>query len=160
MKATGTLISYYFICQRKAYLFYHRINLEDNSENVHIGKALHETKFEDEIKFENIALDKITEEYIIEFKKSSSDTQAAKFQLLFYLKTLKDIGIIRKGRLEFSEKRGGKSKQIIVELTKDNENELRKVCKDLQNLVSLEFPPKALQLPKCKNCAYFTYCFI
>ena len=37
-------------------------------------------------------------------QKSDADVEAAKWQLLFYLKILKDKGIDRKGKLEFIEK--------------------------------------------------------
>ena len=39
---TGTLINYYFHCKTQCWLHANRLNLEDNSEDVHIGKVLHE----------------------------------------------------------------------------------------------------------------------
>lgn len=39
MRVNGTLINYYFHCKRQCYLHGNRLNLEDNSENVKIGKA-------------------------------------------------------------------------------------------------------------------------
>ncbi len=39
---TGTLINYYFHCKTQCWLHANRINLEDNSEDVRIGKILHE----------------------------------------------------------------------------------------------------------------------
>jgi len=39
---TGTLINYYFHCKTQCWLHANRINLEDNSEDVLIGKVLHE----------------------------------------------------------------------------------------------------------------------
>ena len=44
MRINGTIINYYFHCKRQCYLFANRINLEDNSEDVRIGKVLHEIK--------------------------------------------------------------------------------------------------------------------
>ena len=41
MKVNGTLINYYFHCKRQCYLHGNRLNLEDNSEIVKIGKAIH-----------------------------------------------------------------------------------------------------------------------
>jgi CRISPR-associated exonuclease Cas4 len=32
---TGTVVNYYTHCRRQCWLFYHQINLEDNSEDVH-----------------------------------------------------------------------------------------------------------------------------
>ncbi|WP_458788416.1 Dna2/Cas4 domain-containing protein, partial [Vallitalea sediminicola] len=44
MKVTGTLINYYFHCKRQCYLFGNKLNLENNSEDVMIGRVLHELK--------------------------------------------------------------------------------------------------------------------
>ncbi|KID48412.1 hypothetical protein C095_09050 [Fusobacterium necrophorum subsp. funduliforme B35] len=105
---TGTIINYYFHCKRQCYMFAHRLNLEDNSEEVKIGKAIHEAKLinreNTEIKIDNISIDKISSQYVTELKKSDADVKAATWQLLFYLKILKNKGIIRKGKLEFVEK--------------------------------------------------------
>ena len=102
MKVNGTLVNYYFHCKRQCYLHGNRLNLEDESENVKIGKAIHEEKCDKErnreITIDNIKLDKLTTKYLTETKKSDADIEAAKWQLLYYLKILKSKGIIRKGR--------------------------------------------------------------
>ena len=84
---TGTLINYYFHCKTQLWLHANRINLEDNSEDVRIGKVLHEIDEEKvkEVSFENIKIDKITKDYVAEVKKSDSDLEASRWQLLFYL---------------------------------------------------------------------------
>ena len=48
MRVNGTLMNYYFHCKRQCYLHGNRLNLEDNSEEVQIGKALHEEKAQNE----------------------------------------------------------------------------------------------------------------
>lgn len=100
MKVNGTLMNYYFHCKRQCYLHGNRMNLEDNSENVRIGKAIHEEKAvgssNSEIAIENIKLDKLTAEYLTEIKKSDADEEAAKWQLYYYLYVLKTKGIVRK----------------------------------------------------------------
>lgn len=100
MKVNGTLMNYYFHCKRQCYLHGNRMNLEDNSENVQIGKAIHEEKaagsYNSEIAIENIKLDKLTAEYLTEIKKSDADEEAAKWQLYYYLYVLKTKGIVRK----------------------------------------------------------------
>ena len=60
MKVNGTLMNYYIHCPRQCYLFGNRINLEDNSETVNIGKILHEERADNEnteIALDNIKLD-------------------------------------------------------------------------------------------------------
>lgn len=124
----GTLVNYYFHCKRQCYLHGNNINLEDNSEIVKIGKAIHEQKKEtsknSEIAIENIKIDKISSEYLTEIKKSDADVNAAKWQLLYYLKVLQDKGIYRKGKLEFVEKNKTKNKIMYFELDKNIEDEL------------------------------------
>ena len=81
MKITGTLINYYYHCKRQCWLFYNNVNMEDNSEDVHLGKILHELKNtgkNSEIAIDSIKIDKITDKYITETKKSDADTEAAK----------------------------------------------------------------------------------
>ncbi len=159
----GTLINYYFHCKRQCWLHSNRLNLEDNSEDVRIGKVLHELKYENdknaEIAFEGIKLDKITKEYVIETKKSDSDPEAAKWQLLLYLKILKDKGIEKKGKIEYIENRNDKKIEYI-ELSDEIEKELNIVIDEIQKLINLESPPKEIFERKCKKCAYYEYCFI
>lgn len=163
MKVNGTLINYYFHCKRQCWLHGNRINLEDNSEEVKIGKAIHEIKKEKnkttEISIDNVKIDKLTKEYLTEVKKSDADIEAAKWQTLLYLKVLRDKGIERKGKLEFIEKNKIKS-TIIVELDDKKLLELEAVTKDIEKLLLEEDAPKVDNKPKCKRCAYFEYCYI
>lgn len=163
MQVNGTLISYYFICKTKLWLHANRINLEDNSEDVRIGKVLHEIKEEKskqvEIKIDNIRIDRLSKEYLTEFKKSDSDPVAVKWQVLLYLYKLKQKGLTRKGRVEFHEKKS-KIKTEVIELTKDNEKELLEVLESIEILVNLPKAPLAKFENKCKKCAYYEYCFI
>lgn len=168
MKITGTLINYYFHCRRQCWLFGNRINMEDNSEDVRIGKVLHELKDEEEgnteISIDNIKIDKITKEYLVEIKKSDADIEATKWQLLLYLKKLKDKGINKKGKIEFIEKNKQDKKIHYIELTVKYENELVILTNEINNLLATEFPPPLMQevkiSVKCKKCAYYNYCYI
>ena len=163
MKINGTLINYYFHCKRQCYLFGNRLNLEDNSEIVQIGKALHEERNQSdntEIAIENIKLDKLTQEYLTEVKKSDADVEAAKWQLILYLKILKDKGIVRKGKLEFIEKRKTLKKQLLIELTSELELELVAKIKAIEDLLSSEIIPTTINKASCKKCAYYEYCYI
>ena len=138
MKVNGTLMNYYFHCKRQCYLFGNRLNLEDNSEEVKIGKAIHEERANSdntEIAIENIRLDKLTSEYLTEMKKSDADVEASKWQLVFYLKVLKDKGIVRKGKLEFVEKNKSSKKTMIVELDEQLEDELKKKIEEIEELL-------------------------
>jgi len=164
MKINGTLINYYFHCKRQCYLHGNRINLEDNSENVKIGKAIHEKKKEEaqnaELTIDNIKIDKLTSEYLVEIKKSDADVEAATWQLIYYLKVLRDKGIDRKGKIEFIEKNKTKSKILYIELTAEKIIELEKHITNITNLLMEDKIPETINKPRCKKCAYFEYCYI
>ena len=164
MQINGTLMNYYFHCKRQCYLHGYRLNLEDNSEQVKIGKAIHEEKALNknnaEIAIDNIRLDKLSKEYLTEVKKSDADVEAAKWQLLYYLKVLKNKGVVRKGKLEFVEKNKSDKKIIILELTEELENELDGYINEIQDLIVDDKPPEILNSSKCKKCAYYEYCYI
>lgn len=163
MKVNGTLMNYYFHCKRQCYLFGNRLNLEDNSEEVKIGKAIHEERAEKEnaeIAIENIKLDKLTAEYLTEVKKSDADIEASKWQLILYLKVLKDKGIDRKGKFEFVEKNKSSKKTMIIELTDEIEKELNQYIQEIEALLQGEEIPSVLDKSKCKKCAYYEYCYI
>ena len=163
MKVNGTLMNYYFHCKRQCYLFGNRLNLEDNSEEVKIGKAIHEERSNQnntELAIENIRLDKLTAEYLTEIKKSDADVEASRWQLIYYLKVLKEKGVIRKGKLEFVEKNKKNKKTMIVELNEQLEEELEKNIEKIENLLSENTVPPASNKPGCKKCAYYEYCYI
>jgi CRISPR-associated exonuclease Cas4 len=164
VKINGTLISYYFICKTKLWLHANRINLEDNSEDVRIGKVLHlineENAKKPEVSIENIKIDKISKEYVTEFKKSDSDPEAVKWQVLLYLYKLKHKGVLLKGRVEYHEKKSKETKKEIIELSDANEKELLQVLENIQRLIDMPAPPTPQFENKCKKCAYYEYCFI
>ena len=164
MKINGTLISYFFICKTKLWLHANRINLEDNSEDVRIGKVLHEINEakgkKTEISIDNIKIDKITKDYLVEVKKSDSDPEAVKWQVLLYLYKLKQKGVLKKGKIEYIETKKRSKKTEIIELTQINERELLEVLENIENLINEEIAPLPKFENKCKKCAYYEYCFI
>ena len=161
MNINGTIINYYFHCKRQCYLHGNRLNMEDNSEQVKIGKAIHEERAENKNNTEdNIRLDKLTKEYLTEVKKSDADAEAAKWQLLYYLKVLKTKGVIRKGKLEFAEKNKKDKKIIIIELTDEVEKELDKYIDEIEQLLNQDRIPEWINKSTCKKCVYYEYCYI
>ncbi|DAB30033.1 MAG TPA: CRISPR-associated protein Cas4 [Sulfurimonas sp. UBA12504] len=159
----GTIINYYFHCKTQCWLHANRINLEDNSDDVRIGKVLHEIQEQKskkaEIQIENVKIDKITKEYLLEFKKSDSDPHAVKWQVLLYLYKLKQKGVERKGKIEYHEKNHN-TKTEILELSEANEKELLEVLESIKTLINMPRPPEPIFENKCKKCAYYEYCFI
>ena len=127
-KINGTQINYYFICKTKLWLFSHNIRLEHESDNVALGKQLHEDSFKKEKEFLiddliNIDFIKINDSVEIhEVKKTQKMEESHIYQLLyymFYLKNEKDIklyfhGIELKDMDKTLEEYGLKDKDVIV----------------------------------------------
>lgn len=158
---TGTTVNYYFHCKRQCWLFYNKINLEDNSEDVRIGRVLHELKNENPPEtIDNIKLDKITPEYVVEIKKSDADLAAATAQLEFYLFTLNKKGINRKGKLECVEKNKQDKKIHVLNFNESDMQMLTVLYQQIEDFVHTQNPPEAVLENKCKKCAYYEYCFI
>lgn len=159
---TGTIVNYYFHCQRQCWLFYNRINLEDNSEDVRIGRVLHELREDKKtvLSIDNIKLDKITQEYVTEIKKSDADINAAMAQLNFYLMVLDEKGISRKGKLECIEKNKQNRKIHYTNLDEETKTELRNQYREIEAFLQTPKPPEPELMSKCKKCAYYEYCFI
>lgn len=158
----GTQINYYFICKTKLWLFSHNIQLEHESENVKLGKILHEASFKREKDYLidnliNVDFIKVTDSIEIhEVKKSQKMDKSHEFQLLYYmyyLKTNKDIKNL-KGFLDYPKNR--EKKEIF--LTKEKEDELLNVIKDIHKINENKMPkPKKSKI--CRKCAYFEFCF-
>ena len=165
MKITGTIINYYFHCKRQCYLFANRINLEDNSEDVRIGRVLDEIRAKEnedsEVKYEHIVLDKITSKYVEEYKKSDADPEAAKMQLIFYLKQLQDKGIEKAGKLIYDEKNKKEGrKSEIVKLDEINIKKLNNCMEQITKLIEQDKVPEVEKDKKCKKCAYYEFCYL
>lgn len=158
------MINYYFHCKRQCWLFSKNLQYEDNSEDVRIGRVLHEERArknkKSEIMIDNIKIDKIIGDTLVEYKKSDADLEAAKWQLLFYLKVLKDKGIYKDGRLEVDEKKKQDKKRITLLLTPEIEQELTSIISDMQEMLVNEKMPETINQPKCKKCAYYEFCYL
>lgn len=136
----GTQINYYFICKTKLWLFSHNIQMEQESDNVKLGKTLHENSYkkENEVLIDNlINVDFIKNNNPIEIhevKKTQSMKKSHEFQLLYYiyyLKKEKGLNNIT-GYLNYPENR----KKIKIELTDEKEKELNDVLEDINNIIN------------------------
>lgn len=160
MKITGMMINYYFVCKRKLWYFYNNINMEENNENVILGKLLDENSYRRDDKHINIDnvinIDFIREKNILhEVKKSKKIEKAGVWQTKYYLYYLKKRGVkdIR-AEIDYPLIR----KVTEVELTAGDETELDVICNDIETIVSKPVPPQFDKKNICVSCAYFDLC--
>ena len=159
---TGLHIHYYFLCKRKLWFYAHRMSLEDSSEDVKIGRILHEVFYPREAK--NIfvgdisidILDLNSGTIVVEIKKSGSKMEPILYQLYYYLYVIERSGVKARGLLKIpNEKR-----VLEVELTEDVKTKLEAAIRDILEIINLEKPPPPVWKNTCKKCAYKDFCFI
>ncbi len=155
MKITGTLIKNYYHCKRQAWLYYYGINFEN--ELTRIGRMKHIDAGAEEIAFDEIKIDKIKNKEVVEYKKTFSNFEGTKMQLLYYLYILKHKGIIKKGKLKDLTH---DDEEILV---LDNENliKIEKLIKEIKQFISLskKIPEKNSKKKNCKGCSFYEYCW-
>lgn len=159
-KTQGVKVNYYYVCKRKLWLFSKGIAMEGTSDRVLSGKLVHENSYQrkkKEILIDDILkLDILDKDYIREVKISSKLTEPARMQLYYYLFYLKQIGIYKKGSINYV-----KEKKIEnIELTPEIEEQIMQTLKDIKRITSNSEPPKLKRLPYCTKCAYYEFCFV
>jgi CRISPR-associated exonuclease Cas4 len=158
---TGTQVNYYFVCKRKLWFFSKGLEQEVENDLVILGRLLHEHSYNrklKEIEIGRIKIDFVGDKgEIHEIKRSRKIENAHIYQLLYYLYYLKRngagefIGIIHYPLLK-------KTKRYT--LTKENEEKIESILKDIEKILSLPQPPAPSKLPYCKHCAYNELCWI
>lgn len=162
MKITGVMIEYYFICKKKLWYFSNQIQMENEHENVAIGKIVDENSYSKEKKHllidNTINVDFIRQyKQIHEIKKSKSIEQASIWQVKYYLYYLKKLGMDKiKGVIDYPLLK----KNVVVELEEKDEQEIKNIINNIENIVSKPIPPEIKKMRICSNCAYFELCFI
>lgn len=162
MRITGTMFPYYYICQRKLWLFANHIQFESENENVQLGKLLDQTSYSREEKHilidETIQVDFIQNWQILhEVKKSTAMEKAAMWQVKYYLYYLEQKGIgIEKGVLDYPKLKIRKE----VFLSAEDRIEIKQILTDILRIADSSIPAPQIQNKICKKCAYYEYCFI
>ncbi|MDY4077914.1 MAG: CRISPR-associated protein Cas4 [Clostridium sp.] len=162
MGANGTLIWFYKICKREVWLMSKNILPDQMDENIDLGRFIHENSYqrkEKEVLFGNVKFDVVFENedklVIGETKKTSKYENASKYQLAYYLFVLKDSGINAEGVLLYPEEK----KRTKVILTKELEEELKDIIKEIEEIQEKDIPPELKKINFCKNCGYREYCY-
>lgn len=161
-RITGVMIYYYFICKRKLWYFCHEINMENDNENVMLGKLLDETTYrrdEKHINIDNtINIDFIKEhKELHEVKKSRAIEEAGIWQVKYYLYYLRKRGVTNlKAQIDYPLLK----KNLIIELSNEDICKLENVIFNISEINNQDMPPNFCQKRICKKCAYHDLCFI
>ena len=159
---SGTMFYYYFVCKRKLWFFSNGIQLEEDNEDVILGKLIDENSYSKELKHisidNTVNIDFIKDWKILhEVKKQKSIEEAGIWQLKYYLYFLKIRGInIEKGILDYPKLK----KREEVFLSENDEKKIKEILSEIEKITLMEKPPELEKLKICKKCAYFEYCYI
>lgn len=160
-KIQGLKVNYYMVCKRKLWLFSKGISMESGSEKVGEGALLHENSFKkskhkEVLIDDNIRIDVVDNDKIKEVKLSSSLPLVDRFQVVYYLYYLKQLGINKTAEINYIKE----NKKQHVTLSEDDESFLVNALIDIQAILSKQYPPYVQHLPYCTKCAYYEYCYV
>jgi len=135
--------------------------MEHTSESVELGKLLHEQSYKrekKEIQIGPIKIDFIGKDGVIhEIKKTPSVEKAHTWQLKYYIYYLKKLGVRNiKGEIDYPKLK----KRTEIELTEEDENELEKIIKSIEEIISSEEVPEVINKSICKKCSYYELCYV
>jgi CRISPR-associated exonuclease Cas4 len=159
---TGTLVWYYCVCPRQAWLMARHLVPDEDDTNIEIGRFIHETAYQREKKEIDLGNAKIDlfkmengELVVGEVKKSSRHIKSARMQLLFYLLQLKEMGIQARGELLFPTE---KKKEKVI-LDEKSEAEIHGIIENIKEISLREHPPPPVKIKYCRPCAYSEFCW-
>lgn len=162
-KITGIMVYYYVVCKQKLWYFVHDINMEQNNDNVRLGRLLDENSYRDadkHILIDNaLNIDYIKNANIIhEIKKSRKIEEASIWQVRYYIWYLEQFGVPNiKGQIDYPLLR----QTVQVELSDADREIMQDYLADIERIISLQQPPDVKQRKKiCQSCAYFELCYI
>ena len=159
---TGVMVYYYKVCPRKLWFFYHEIQMEQDNENVKIGKILDEETYKKDEKHINIDnvinIDFIRSQGVLhEVKKSKKIEEAGIQQVkyyLYYLQKKEVFGI--KAKIDYPLLK----KTLEVEFSQEDSDKMENILEQIREIVDKDIPPVLQKKNICKSCAYFDLCFI
>jgi len=163
-KLTGTLLWYWAICKREAWLMAHELNPDEDDPYLELGRFLSQEAYpraqRRELVLPGVKLDLLETEaggavVVAEIKKSSRFLEAARLQLLFYLQRLGEQGVQARGELRIPKEK----KRIPIQLDQAGHQELEQAIAELQMLIEQPLPPPAVRIPFCRRCAYREFCW-
>lgn len=140
----------------------HQLTPDEHDVNIELGRLIHRehyTRERKEVALPGVIFDLVRrqgEQIIVgEIKKSSKYLDAARMQLLFYLKYLRGVGVQAEGELLVPEE---KRKERVV-LDDEKDKELDQLIEHIDTMVRLAAPPHPKRVAWCRNCAYAEFCW-
>jgi len=161
LRTNGVKVNYFFICKRKLWLYSKNLTMESGSDQVTLGKLLHERSYryqpKREIMIDNlIKIDLIEGGVIHEVKYSKKMEEAHRWQILYYLYYLKQLGLGGlTGEINYPKLR----RKEEVSLNSEKEAKMLQTLREIKQVENLSQPPDASFSRLCKKCSYAELCW-
>ncbi len=160
LKTTGIRVNYLVVCERKLWLFDRGITMEHGFDAVLMGKLVGEDSYRREPKRELlidnlISIDIMGTDKIGEVKLSNRLKAADRLQILYYLYYLRQLGVEKKGIINYPAMRRKEEVLLTTEACKKVEKALVRI----KEVLSKKRPPEVKRKPYCPKCAYFELCW-
>ena len=160
LKTTGIRVNYLVVCERKLWLFDRGITMEHGFDAVLMGKLVGEDSYRREPKRELlidnlINIDIMGTDKIGEVKLSNRLKAADRLQILYYLYYLRQLGVEKKGIINYPAMRRKEEVLLTAEACKEVEKALVRI----KEVLSKKRPPEVKRKPYCPKCAYFELCW-
>jgi len=159
-RLTGVMFQYYVVCERELWFLSRDVEIDRDTPAIVRGSGVDDSAYSDkrrDVRVDGIiAIDVLDSGEILEVKPSSSMTEPARLQLLFYLWYLDRVaGVEKTGVLAHpTEKR-----RETIELTPASSDEVESAIRGIRDVVTAESPPPAEEKPVCDSCAYHDFCW-
>ena len=155
----GTIIKSYMACKRQGWLASRKLTPLVSNVFIQTGTSLSNLRKNTSKKFGNIELDEIIKgKHIIvkEYKKTFSNIEASKMQLLFYMKNLKEeLNLNKIDGYIISEETNEK---LFLPFDSKNEEKINKLIDEILVALNNSQIPKFTRTKLCDYCGHNMYC--
>ena len=155
----GTIIKSYMACKRQGWLASRKLTPLVSNTYIQIGTALSNIRKESSKRIGNIELDEIEKgKHIVvkEYKKTFSNIEASKMQLLFYMKNLKkELNLNKIDGYVISEETNEK---LFLPFDSENEEKINKLIDEILVALNNNQIPKFTRTKLCDYCGHNIYC--
>lgn len=158
-RVTGVMMQYYHVCERELWFESRDLEIDRENPNVVRGTRVDDTAYGDKRRNLNlgmISLDLLEDGRVVEVKPSSTLTEPARMQLLYYLWYLDRVADVEKeGVLAHPRERTRET----VELTDERIEKVETAIHGIHDVVCQKTPPAADKKSFCESCAYHDFCW-
>lgn len=146
------MIQEYFYCKNKTYITKNNLYKSDNK-YIQIGNIIDEDN--QKIKFNGFEIDGLDKKRkeILEVKKTCTNFEGIKYQLIYYIFLLKKLYKSYTGRIICKESK----KEYKINPQEEDFIKLKKILNAIEDIDSFDVSLKKKE--KCEKCGYFDFCF-